>query len=215
MDLTNVWICARQDSFLNHLADKIESSGKFRIVQTTDQPDELKIYADEGFPSIIILDLDLTGEKTGFKYFEMITSKYKTVKPVVILPKDDEKVIYLAVCHGVYHYILKDQPINNVAVRLEEVVKSNTPLASIIKNKISKSFVNVSTTVNEFRLTEREKEILNLIIGGLTKRKIAELLNLSYHTIDSHLRNIYRKLGVQSKSQAITKALKGNLVTTQ
>lgn len=215
MDLTNIWICARHDSFLEHLTSRIESSGKFKIVQTTDQPDELEIQADDDFPSILILDIDLTGQKTGFKFFEMITTRNKMIKPVVILPKDDEKVIYSAVCHGVYHYILKDQPITNVAVRLEEVVKSTTPLASVIKNKISKSFVNVSTTVNEFRLTEREKEILNLIIGGLTKRKIAEILNLSYHTIDSHLRNIYRKLGVQSKSQAITKALTGNLVPTQ
>jgi DNA-binding NarL/FixJ family response regulator len=214
MEITDVWICARTGAFLSQLISKIESNGNFRIIQVCDELDEIDIQPNAEFPSVIILDLELAGKKASFDFIDLINSKYKTIRPVILLPDEDEKLIYSAVCHGVYHYILKGNPINNVAVRLEEVVKSSTPLSSVIKNRVSKSFENVSTAVNEYKLSEREKEILNLVIGGLTKRKIAELLNLSYHTIDSHLRNIYRKLGVQSKSQAITKVLKGNLVTT-
>jgi DNA-binding NarL/FixJ family response regulator len=212
MELTNIVICAEEDTFLRSLVSKIEESGNFVISQITENPEELDVKYDDEKISVVIIDLELTGINTGINIIDKITSGRKNIRPVILLSKEDDKVIYSAVCHGVYHYILKNQPVKNVAVRLEEAVKSSTPLASVIKNKISGSFANVGTAVNEFRLTEREKEILNLLIGGLTKRKIAETLSLSYHTVDSHLRNIYRKMGVQSKSQAITKALKGNLV---
>jgi DNA-binding NarL/FixJ family response regulator len=212
MELTNIVICAEEDTFLRSLVSKIEESGNFIISLVTKEPEELDIIYSEENISVVIIDLELTGTNTGLGIIDRITSGRKNIRPVILLPGEDDKVIYSAVCHGVYHYILKNQPVKNVAVRLEEAVKSSTPLASVLKNKISGSFANVGIAVNEYRLTDREKEILNLLIGGLTKRKIAETLSLSYHTVDSHLRNIYRKMGVQSRSQAITKALKGNLV---
>jgi two-component system, NarL family, nitrate/nitrite response regulator NarL len=80
-----------------------------------------------------------------------------------------------------------------------------------MKSKLRSKAKQSRKTHTAYGLTERELEILNLMVEGLTKKQIGESLSLSYHTIDSHIRKIYKKMDVKSKIFAITKAIKENI----
>ena len=91
-------------------------------------------------------------------------------------------------------------------------MNGGAPMNLHIAKKVLNMFRDQNIKSAGYELTEREKEILSLLVEGLSKRQIAEKIFLSHHTVDSHLRNIYAKLEVHSRSSAITKAIREKLL---
>jgi DNA-binding NarL/FixJ family response regulator len=135
-----------------------------------------------------------------------------TSKIIIITVHDDDENVFNAICAGASGYLLKDLSSEKILASIIEVMNGGAPMNSHIAKKVLNMFRDQNVKSNGYSLSEREKEILSLLVEGLSKKQIAEKIFLSHHTVDSHLRNIYAKLEVHSRSSAISKAIKEKLL---
>ncbi len=121
--------------------------------------------------------------------------------------QDDEK-IFQSLCAGACGYLTKNTPIPKVLSAIKEAKNGGAPMSMNVARMVVNSFRPKST----FILSIREKEVLNELCKGKSYKKIGNSLFISQDTVRSHIRNIYRKLEVNSKSQAVAKAFKEKLI---
>jgi DNA-binding NarL/FixJ family response regulator len=107
---------------------------------------------------------------------------------------------------------LKSAEPHEIIGAVRQVLGGGAPIDARIARKVLDMFSRLSVPMGEYGLTGREKEILRLIVDGLTAKGIAERLFLSFHTVDTHVKNIYTKLQVHSRSGAVAKAFKERLL---
>jgi len=163
------------------------------------------------YPDIILLDIGLPGMNgiEGINHFKNIIPDSKIIMLTI---QDDDENVFNAICNGAAGYLLKDSTSERILESVKEVLNGGAPMNSSIAAKVLKMFKEFIPVKGDYNLTQREKEILKLLVEGLSKRQIAEKLFLSFHTIDSHIRNLYNKLEVHSGSSAVVKAVKENLI---
>jgi DNA-binding NarL/FixJ family response regulator len=122
---------------------------------------------------------------------------------------EDDELIFQALKAGASGYLVKQTPPSELLDAIVEVHGGGAPMSSNIARKVIRSFHETDTTsAPGENLSERESEILNLLSKGYQYKEISEFLDLAYETVHTHLRKIYRKLHVRSRSEAITKFLK-------
>jgi DNA-binding NarL/FixJ family response regulator len=167
-------------------------------------------FEDE-VPDIILMDIGLPG-MSGIEGAKVIKSLHPSIEIIMLTIYEDEDKIFQSICAGVSGYILKNSRPAEI-VRAMKEIHSGAPMSAPIARRIM-SFVRQSapTTDNDFNLTTREIDILQLIVEGNSDRMIAEKLFISTHTVNSHLKSIYAKLHVHSKPQAVSAALKHRIV---
>jgi len=199
--------------FRKTLADFINQSSEMRCKYNfTSCEDALKKMKTKSFePDIILLDIGLPGINgvEGISHFKKFSPRSKIIMLTV---QDDDDNVFNAICNGASGYLLKDLTSEKIVESVREVLNGGAPMNSSIAAKVLKLFRNYLPEKGDYNLTCREREILKLLIEGLSKKQIADKIFLSYHTIDSHVRNIYDKLEVHSSSSAVAKALKENLI---
>lgn len=169
------------------------------------------ILKEELVPEIILLDIGLPG-MNGIELIPELKRLTPSSKIIIITVHDDDENIFNAICAGASGYLLKDLSADKIVTSINEVMHGGAPMNVHIAKKVLNMFRDQNVKSNGYDLSEREKEILKLLIEGLSKKQIAENIFLSHHTVDSHLRNIYAKLEVHSRSSAITKAIKEKLL---
>lgn len=162
-------------------------------------------------PSVILLDIGLPGMSgiEGIKHFNKLIPNTKIIMQTI---HDDDENIFKAICNGASGYLLKDSSSEIIISSIKEVLNGGASINSSIANKVLRMFRDFVPAHRDYQLTEREIEILKLLIEGLSKKQIAEKLFISYHTVDSHIRKIYDKLEVHSSSAAVAKAVKEKLI---
>jgi DNA-binding NarL/FixJ family response regulator len=124
---------------------------------------------------------------------------------------DDSDKIFRAICAGASGYLLKTAPIERIVEAIEEALRGGAPLTPQVAQSVLRMFATLAQPAQDYGLTAREKKILELMTQGLIKKEIADRLGVSYHTVDTHLRNIYTKLHVHSRTGAVAKAIKERL----
>jgi len=134
------------------------------------------------------------------------------VKIVMLTVFEDTDNIVRAIAAGASGYLHKSAPIASAIESLKSILAGGAPMSPQIARKMLDVFAEKTSSSADYSLTPREREILKHLVDGLTKKEIADKLFLSFHTIDNHLRNIYSKLRVQSRSSAVSKALKERLL---
>lgn len=162
-------------------------------------------------PEIILMDIGLPG-MSGIKGID----KFKTIFPsthiLILTVYDDNDNVFEALCSGASGYLLKDSPPEKIIDSIKEVLAGGAPMNMKIAHKVLELFSRFKTKKTDYGLTDREKEILQLLISGLTKQQIADKLFLSFHTVNTHIKNIYHKLHVNTRSGAVSKVYKENLL---
>lgn len=168
---------------------------------------------DETNPDVVIMDIDLPG-MNGIAAVEAL-KEHRPELPVLILTvfEDDDKIFH-AVCAGAAGYLLKNTPPNRLLEALRELKSGGAPMSSMVARKVLAMFKDRSTGRSQasFNLTERELEVLDLITKGISYKAISEKLEVSLDTIKFHAKNIYDKLQVHTKTDAVVKALKHRIV---
>lgn len=170
-----------------------------------------EIYKNMLYPDIVLLDIGLPG-MSGVEGIAHLKKIIPNSKIIILTIQDDDQNVFNAICSGASGYLLKDSTSEKILESVEEVLNGGAPMNSSIAAKVLKMFKEFVPVKGDYNLTQREKEILKLLVEGLSKKQIAEKLFLSFHTIDSHIRNIYDKLEVHSGSSAVVKAVKENLI---
>ena len=169
------------------------------------------IESEELVPDIILLDIGLPG-MSGIELIPELKKLSPSSKIIIITIHDDDENVFNAICAGASGYLLKDLSSNGIVNSISEVMNGGAPMNSHIAKKVLNMFRDQNVKSSGYSLSDREKEILALLVDGLSKKQIAENIFLSHHTVDSHIRNIYAKLEVHSRSSAISKAIREKLL---
>ncbi|MEO7265302.1 MAG: response regulator transcription factor, partial [Ferruginibacter sp.] len=118
-----------------------------------------------------------------------------------------------SICNGAEGYILKNTAPALILSAIREIYDGGAPMTPSVASKVLKMFKkNSSSTNDSFDLTGREKEILKSLVEGMSYKMIAATYFISIDTVSGHIKNIYKKLQVHSKSEAVVKAIKGKIV---
>ena len=173
--------------------------------------DAIKILEKGYAPEIILLDIQLPGISgiEGIKKFKTFTPATHIIMLTVF---DDDDKIFNAICEGADGYLLKSSISENISEYIKNAMRGGAAMTPWIAAKVLKMFSEFSESKKEYGLTDREKEILKLLVNGMNKKHIAEELHISLLTINTHLKNIYAKLHVHSQVDVVAKALKERLI---
>lgn len=162
-------------------------------------------------PSVILLDLGLPG-MGGLEGMSHFKTRWSAAEILIFTVMDDAEKIYAAICAGASGYLLKSEPVASILQDVEEVVEGGSPMHPQVARKVLDRLSGKSKPVAETLLSDREREVLQNMAEGLTKKEIAAKLDLSIHTVDNYLRRIYRKLHVNTLQGAVAKAFKEGLL---
>ena len=156
-------------------------------------------------PDVIIMDIDLPG-KSGIEGVHEIKQVLPDVKVLMLTVFEDEEKIFGAIKAGALGYLLK-MDTAQVPAAVVDIFQGKSPMNSIIAKKVLEYFQKNQTVVSqkEFHLTRRESEILELLMEGLMYKEIADKCSISVQTLNSHIKNIYQKLGVHSRAEVAAK----------
>ena len=194
------------------VARAINRAAALRCLHTFSTCEEaLSALEREPAPDVVLLDVGLPG-MNGIQGIREIKSRAPSVQVLMITVYDDHQKVFDAICAGASGYLLKTSDDESIVEAIQEVLRGGAPMNPRVARLVLSMFTKLAVPPkHDYGLSVREKEILELIVKGLLKKEIADQLSLSYHTVDNHLRSIYEKLHVHSRSGAVAKALNERL----
>ena len=163
-------------------------------------------------PDVILTDLGLPG-MSGIEGIERLRQIFPKTPIVALTIFDNEDRIFAALCRGANGYLLKTIPPVRLLEALQEAVEGGSPMSPAIAARVVNLFRTFRPPEHaEYHLTPQETELLKLLVDGHHKKTAAREMGISFHTVSFHLKNIYEKLQVHSKTEAVAKALREKLV---
>lgn len=154
---------------------------------------------------IALIDLGLP-DGSGVEIIDHLHQRHPDCLSVVASIYDDDRHIFPALQAGAQGYLLKDQPRDEIISLIRGIHEGKPPLSPAIARKILTSFRRPTPVELPVKLTPRETEVLTLIAKGMTLPETAKLLGLTPRTVDSYVKDIYRKLNVSSRAEAALNA---------
>jgi DNA-binding NarL/FixJ family response regulator len=163
-------------------------------------------------PDVVLADIQLPG-MSGIEGVRRIKARFPAMPILMLTVYDDNDSVFEAVCAGACGYLLKDTPPAKLLDAIRELGDGGAPMTPGIARKVVAMFQRVATPrLEEHRLSPRELDVLKLLADGHSYKTAAAALDLSTDTVRYHVRHIYEKLHVHSKSEAVLKALRGGLL---
>lgn len=191
----------------------LSSSPAFEVTGAYESAEEFIDTFDDTRPDVVLMDIELPG-MTGIEATEIVKKEHPNVQIVILSSHEDDDNVFRAICAGACGYVAKPVMPNQVLDLVEQAFAGASPMSPHIARKVLEMFKqHLPPPKADYNLTPRELEVLDLLIQGYDNKMIAEKLFLSTFTIRAHIRNIYDKLHVHSKSQAVAKALKERVVS--
>ncbi len=155
-------------------------------------------------PNIILVDIGLPGID-GIETMKHLLNVWPASRILIFTIYEDDKYVFDALKYGAMGYILKSESPENILASIRDVLDGGAPMSRGIANKIINSFRVEKKESHMNQLTTRENELLKLLAEGFLNKEIADKLNVTLSTVKNHLQNIYIKLHVQNRSEAIIK----------
>jgi len=211
-NIINIWLVEDNLRYRKSMAGMINSTEGMRCSQAFLSCEEaFSLFSKEALPDVILLDIGLPG-MSGIQGIE----KFKELSPstliIILTVYDDNDKVFNALCAGASGYLLKDSSPEKVIEAIKEVLAGGAPMNMQIAHKVLGMFAQFKPKKADYGLSDREKEILHYMVAGLTKQQIADKLFLSFHTVNTHLKNIYIKLHVNTRSGAVSKVYEEHLL---
>lgn len=186
------------------LEDLINSSGYFKTLFCYSSAESALPHIIQHPPDIAIIDIKLPGIN-GVDLILSVKKQAPTIQCMVCSFYDDNEYVFNALRNGASGYILKDSMPQEIIASLRELHDGGAPMSRYIAKKVISAFHEKQQLPKLSELSDRENEILQLISTGLVVKEAAAKLNLSSHTVTKHLKNIYIKLHVNNRIEAVNK----------
>lgn len=208
-----LWILEDHAQFAKQITRLINAESDMTCERAFSHPDELyrEINHGTGLPDLLLLDLGLPG-RDGLQILTEIRAKFANQKIIILTAFDDRERVYTAICNGASGYLLKTADPDEILQGIRDVINGAAPLSGAIAKMILEGFSKLGPVEQTEPLTEREEQVLRALVKGHIKKEIAQDLGISLHTVDMHLRAVYRKLHVSTQTEAVSKALRQGLV---
>jgi len=166
-------------------------------------------------PHVVLMDIEMPGIN-GIAVTRHIVKQWPDIKVLIQTVFEDDDKIFDAICAGASGYILKSTSPARLVEAIHEVYAGGSPMSPYIATRVLKLFQQFAPAIpvedEKFTLSQREKEILTLMVEGHNLHFIAEKSFISYETVRTHVKRIYKKLHVASASEAVVKAIRQRLV---
>lgn len=161
-------------------------------------------------PTVIMMDINMP-ETNGIELSKWVKSRYPDIKIIILTMYKNDEYFMAAIREGADGYLLKDSPSEDVIAALRTVSSGESVIPAAMTKKLL-SLHQSETKTGDNTLTAREMDVLLGLVEGLSNKEIADRLYISDKTVKIHVSNIFRKLNVKSRSQAIIHAVQHNLV---
>jgi len=162
-------------------------------------------------PDVVLMDIEMPSVN-GIEGVRKIKAKYPDMLVLMQTVFEDDDNLFESIKAGASGYLLKKSDPEKIIQAIREVVHGGAPMSPNMALKVLKFFQAAPAANNQYALTEREKNVLGLLVDGLSYKMIADKENISFHTVNAHVRKIYEKLHVHSLAEAVSKALKERLL---
>ena len=194
------------------LSSLIAGTPGFRCDHGYRTMEEALAQLDNIRPNVVLTDLGLPG-MSGVEGIQVIHDRYPDLPIIALTVYDNDDNIFNALCAGASGYLLKNTPPARLLESLREVATGGSPMSPEIARRVVHLFRQFRPPERaSYRLTPQESELLKLLVDGHHYKTAAHALGISTNTVAFHLKNIYTKLQVHSKSEAVAKALRERLM---
>lgn len=211
-----VWIVEDDDLFREAVAAVLGDAEEVGSVEAFGSVEAaLEALDAGGAPDVVLTDIQLPG-LSGIEGIRAFRDRAAAAHLIVLTVYEDEDRIVEAICAGANGYLLKSSSSEAIAEAVRAARRGGAPITPRIAARVLDVFARLARPAPEpdaYGLTIREQEVLQRLVDGETKGEVAERLFLSPHTVDVHVRNIYGKLQVHSRSGAVAKALREGLAS--
>ena len=156
---------------------------------------------------VALMDINLPG-MSGIECVRELKARCPGLQIIMLTIEEDSRRVFQSLAAGAAGYLIKNLPPHKILEAIQEVHRGGSPMSSQVARMLVQTFHQRATSAKSGEcLTPREQEILALISKGYRSKEAAEVLKISTHTVETHLRNIYEKLHVRSRSEAVAKFL--------
>ncbi|HKK44737.1 MAG TPA: response regulator transcription factor [Balneolaceae bacterium] len=207
----SVMIVEDDISIREGISELIQSTDGFRFIEAHSSCEELMACIKHPLPDVLLMDIGLRG-MTGIEGVRQLKSLYPELTILMLTVYEDNDRIFNSLSAGASGYLLKKMPLEKLLEAIKIAYSGGAPINPTIAKKVLKLFQKVAPAKETYNLTAREKEILEWLVRGLSYKMIAHQLTISVETVRTHIKNIYEKLHVHSKSEAVAKALRNHIV---
>ena len=199
---------ARQDSLraLLQLTDNMECAATFS--DCSHALDDMQQY----LPDVVLMDIEMPNVN-GIEGVRIIKEKFPQIKIIMQTVFEDSDKIFAALQYGAEGYILKKASFLSITQSIDEVYKGGAFMTPSVALRVMKYFNQSEKELTpDYRLTQKEKEVLQYLSDGLSYKMAADKMGISYYTVNTHVKNIYEKLQVHSIGEAVSMAIKNKIV---
>ena len=197
---------------LEVLSSLISSTAGFRLAGTFRSMERALADISRDLPDVLLVDLGLPG-MSGIEGIRILKGRYPRLATIAVTVFDDDAQIFDALCAGASGYILKKTSADKLLEGIREVTQGGAPMSPDVARKVVALFREFRPPQHaKHELTPHELRVLRLLAEGHNYRTAAAALGVTAHTVSFHLRQIYEKLHVHSKAEAVAKALRDGLI---
>ena len=170
----------------------------------------LAVLNEDNLPDVILMDIGLPG-MSGISGMKLITEKYPGISIIMFTVYIDSHKIFDSLCAGASGYLLKNTSFPEMKQAIEIIYAGGSMMSPPIARKVMEHFRPGRKNQVESPLTQKEKEIVQGLVDGLSYKMIADSASISIETVRTHIKNIYKKLHVHCKADVIRKSLSGEI----
>ncbi len=210
----SVAIVEDDDKIREGLAFVISNARGFGNATTFSSGEEALQKIADANPDIVLMDIGLPG-MTGIECLKKMKQMLPSLAVVMLTVFEDSEQVFNSIMAGASGYLLKKTPPGKLVKHLQELRHGGAPMSAQIARRVLDFFQSKPPSKEFDELSSREVQILNELVKGYTSKQIAEELFISSTTVRDHLKSIYHKLHVHTRTEAVAKTLRLNPLTKQ
>ncbi|MBA2175664.1 response regulator transcription factor [Halobacillus locisalis] len=216
MKTIDILVCDDHEILRKGIVELLNLQDGMEVIAEASDGKEAIELTEETNPDVILMDIQMP-QCNGLEAVKQIRMQNEEVKIIMLTVSDEEADLYNSIKYGANGYLLKNMNLEELFSHIEGVLRGEASFSTGLANKLLNEFKSMAEQlqtqkVDQYNLSDRETEVLQLVVKGYSNDEIGKELFISQHTVKKHLGNILQKLHVKNRYQAATFALKEGII---